>query len=435
MENNKAFIATLNNITPIEGADKIVKAWVTLENIPQASVVVGKETKEGTKVVYFDSNLALKQEVINIIDENSPDHGKEGFVSIGNYLARGNRVRCIKLRGTISNGLSIEIEKFYPFFSNAEKAEKTLVEGYAFDKIGGTEICEKWLPKTRQRGGPNLGKKGKKAKEESRMIPNHFHFHVDTDQLLRNVHKLHPDHIYSISRKIHGTSAICGKVLVKRKLGWYEKVLKKLGVNINDTEYDHIYASRKVIKNDAENLGYYNVDLWTEAGQKYFLGKLRPSETVYYEIVGYLPNSDKMIQKDYDYGCKPGEYKIAVYRITTTLPDGSVIDYNWDQIKERCKQMDVPMVEEYYYGKGIDCPVGNHDDTIKDWQYTAIEYLKDHYLEKDALDCKKKVPDEGIVVRDFSTLGIEVFKLKSDKFTLKESKNKENEVEDIEEEQ
>lgn len=434
MENNKAFIATLKNIIPIKGADNIVKADVTLDNVTITTVVVGKDTEEGSLVAYFDANLALEDPAIELIDKATPGYETEGFVSIGKYLARGNRVRCIKLRGTISNGLVLPVERLRAFGDNIFK------EGFSFTELNGHKICEKWVPKTKSRTQGSK-KKGKKVKETSRIIPDQFHFHVDTAQLLRNVHKLDPDHIYSISRKLHGTSAICGNVLVKRKLNWREKFLKKIGININDTEYDYIYASRKVIKNSSLNpAGFYGTDLWTESSKKYFEGKLHPSETVYYEIYSYLPGSQKMIQKDYNYGCKEGEYNIAVYRITTTLPDGTILDYDWDQIRERCKELEVPMVEEYYYGKLKDIVIPDKllqiNDNIKIWQRQVIQYLKDTYLEKDATDCKKKhTPDEGIVVRDFSTLGIEVFKLKSDRFTLKESKNKEDEVEDIEEEQ
>jgi hypothetical protein len=100
MDNNKGFVAYLRNISKIEGADKIVKAWVTLNNIPITSVVVGVNTKENTPVIYFDSNMALSDFTVSSIDKLSPDYGKEGFLSVGNYLAKGNRVRCIKLKQT-----------------------------------------------------------------------------------------------------------------------------------------------------------------------------------------------------------------------------------------------------------------------------------------------------------------------------------------------
>ena len=37
---------------------------------------------------------------------------KENFTSVSRYLARGNRIKTVKLRGTISDGLVISPEKF-----------------------------------------------------------------------------------------------------------------------------------------------------------------------------------------------------------------------------------------------------------------------------------------------------------------------------------
>jgi hypothetical protein len=431
MENNKGFVACLRNITPIEGADKIVRASVVLKEIPLTTVVVGVDTKENTPIIYFDSNMALTDSAIEAIDKLSPEYGKEGFKSVGNYLAKGNRVRCIKLRKTISNGLSIEVEKFYQFFKNEEEAKKTLVEGYSFTEINGQEICKKWLPPLRHTGNGNNKQKGRKGKVISRVILDYFHFHIDTDMLLRNTHKLNPDHIISISRKIHGTSSICSNAIVKRKLSIKDRIAKLLKVKVQETENDYLYASRTVIKNEATTTGFYSTDIWTKAGETFFKGKLRPNETCYYEIVGYLPGTSSMIQKDYNYGCNIGEYKIAVYRITSTALDGSILEYSWDQIKERCIELNVPMVQEYYYGKAKDLypklSLENH------WKENFVEQLKQDYLEKDCEDCATKVPDEGIVLRDISTLGIEVYKLKSEKFYLRESDMKEKEIVDIEE--
>ena len=35
----------------------------------------------------------------------------------------------------------------------------------------------------------------------------------------------------------------------KEGLNWFEKLAKKIGLNIVDTEYDLIYGSRNVVKN------------------------------------------------------------------------------------------------------------------------------------------------------------------------------------------
>ena len=217
---------------------------------------------------------------------------------------------------------------------------------------------------------------------------------------------------------------------MKRKLNLLEKAAKIIGVKIIDTEYDYIYASRSVVKNDATTSGFYKEDIWTEAGKKYFATKLHPSETVYYEIVGFLP-SGGAIQKGYRYGCKPDEYKIAVYRITATGADGTVYEYSWQAMKQRCEELQVPMVEEFYYGKASNFPLYSNPTNPEYWVSYFINDLKANYLEKKAEDCDNN-PDEGIVIR-IEGMNIEAYKLKSEAFLLRESKAHEEEIIDIEE--
>lgn len=432
MNNNTAIVAKLGNIRPIEGKDKIVSAQVILNGVPLTQVVVGIDTKEDTPIVYFDSNLSLPDIVIDKIDKLSPDYGKEDFKGLRTYLAKGNRIRAIKLGSTLSNGLAIEIEKFYQFFNSIDEAKEFLVHGNSFTHIKELEICKKWLPPVKGTNSRTKEKKGNK--KISRVIPELFHFHIDTQQLLRNLHMINPNQIISISRKVHGTSAIVSNAKVLRKLSPFDKVLKFFKYPINEMEYDYLYASRTVIKNDAEGTGFYGVDLWTQVGKDNFLGKLHKGESVYYEIVGYIPATNKYIQKGYDYGCKVGEYKIAVYRITQTNDDGIVFEYGWEAVKERCKELNTPMVQEYYFGKAKDL----YPDLAIDenWNVNFAENLKRDYLEKDCNDnFGKKVPDEGIVLR-IEAKDITVYKLKSEKFFVHESKMKEKEDNiDIEEEE
>ena len=413
MENNKAFKAVLGNITKIEGADRIVSASVILEGVPITQVVVGVDTVEGTPIVYFDSNMCLSD---NFIADNP---------ELKTYLAKGNRVRCVKLKGVISNGLAVGLEKF-------SKYTKDIPD--SFTSLGSTEICKKWVPEVVQQGSrSNKVGKAKNAKKPSRVIPEVFHFHIDTQQLVRNLHKINPDDVISISRKIHGTSAICSYVPVKKELSFKDKVAKALGCDVKDTVYDYLYASRTVIKNDSDNI---HTDLWSTVGKELFFGKLNKGETIYYEIVGYMPGTSTFIQKNYDYGCKPGDYKIAVYRITQTNEDGVVFEHGWASMKERCKELNVPMVEQYYFGKAYDhFMLGIDSDDLTAWRVGFVQELRQMYLEKDATDnlCKK-VPDEGIVLR-VEAKDITVFKLKSERFILNESASKDAGEVDLEEQE
>ncbi len=419
--NNTAIIAKLGNLTKIEGADNIIQASVIVNDIPLTTVVVGIETQENTPVIYFDSNLSIDQDFIELIDKQNPKFGSENFKGLGTYLAKGNRVRAIKLRGCVSNGLAVEVSTLWNICTAVEL--ERMVEGYEFTELNGKTICKKWLPPVRN--SQSRGNKETKGnKKVSRIIPELFKFHIDTEQLVKHMHEINPEDVISISRKIHGTSAICSYNKVLKKLSFVEKIFKTLKFPVINTEWEYLYASRTVIKNDAISTGFYSVDIWTRAGEDHFKNKLHKGETVYFEIVGYLPLTSKFIQKTFDYGCKVGEYKIAVYRITSTNEDGIVHEYSWAAVKERCKELNVPMVQEYYFGRAKDLyPELN---TAEHWHQNFIANLRRDYLEKDCNDnlCKK-VPDEGIVLR-VEAKDIQVYKLKSEKFFAYESKAKED---------
>ena len=80
--------------------------------------------------------------------------------------------------------------------------------------------------------------------------------------------------LISITEKIHGMSHISAYVMCHKELTWKEKLAKWLTGNIFDI-YDHLYASKNVIKNQYYNPnvtpGFYGCDTW-----KYADDYLRP---------------------------------------------------------------------------------------------------------------------------------------------------------------
>lgn len=239
---------------------------------------------------------------------------------------------------------------------------------------------------------------------------------------------------------IHNTSGISSKILCKKKLNSFEKLLKKFGINIIDSEYDYIYSSRKVIKNPNLNPNakhYYKDDIWGIAD-----AELRPflqnGITFYYEIVGYLPDGG-MIQKSFDYGyIQPkhdryieGEnYGIYIYRITYTNNEGKVFEFSAKQVQDFCKEKGLKAVPELYYGYAINftgvMPLKQDQNnlyqySIEDWKNHFLTALKSQYNEKNCFMCKNKVPEEGCVVRIEGT-DLEVYKCKSTAFLEFETK-------------
>mgnify|MGYP001416545720 CR=1 FL=1 len=207
MENNKAVVCKIGFFEDIKNKQKIITAKVFLKGVPLTQVVVGKgDYNEGDLVVYFDSNLCIEQSVIEAIDKQNENYNKEGFVSLSRYLAKGNRVKSIRLGEAISDGLVIPVEKFESFLD--KKTKSSFNEGFSFNDLGDIHICHKYVPPVKQQSTPGSKKDRKKRKLISRVIPNMFKFHVDTQQILRNVHRLNPEMVASVSRKIHGTSDI-----------------------------------------------------------------------------------------------------------------------------------------------------------------------------------------------------------------------------------
>lgn len=170
---------------------------------------------------------------------------------------------------------------------------------------------------------------------------------------------------------IHNTSVILGNLPVRRPLKWWEKVIHKIGIRVNDREFGGIYSTRRVIQNKFINPRASRAN--NEPGNEYqavnadFIGFLSPGMTVYGEICGYKP-SGKPIQApkgiDHDYGCVPGQYKFMPYRVTETDSEGNPTEWsvpdvmNWtstvrDQLPENEKDKIMDMVL-LYHGKAGD---------------------------------------------------------------------------------
>jgi hypothetical protein len=410
MSNYKATIVEITNLHPHRNADRL-----ECTNIFGNNVIVGKDVKIGDIGVYFPVECQLSEEFARANDliRRKDENGNPA----GGMLEENRRVRAIKLRGERSEGLWLE----YDSLNRLVAPDRVLLPvGLEFDVIGDKEVCRKYTVPTHGK----LTERNQKQPRESRIVDGQFRFHHDTAQLGKNIHKITPFDLIAITWKLHGTSAIAANVLVKRTLTWLERVAKRLGVAVNDKIYDYVFASRRVIKNEYENVKqhYYKYDLWTEVGEKFFRDRLHAGETVYYEIVGYLKDGG-FIQKGYDYKCDPlgDQVKVYVYRITRTLPDGSVVELPFHQVFERARQIGVDFVPLIYYGKAFDYfPVAHK--TVEAWQEAFFNKLKqDHIRDQDSVFCVNQVPEEGICVR-VEYLEPETYKLKSFRFLEHETK-------------
>jgi hypothetical protein len=432
-ENYAATLVVIKNIIKLDNCDNVVHTSI-FGNL----VVVDKETKIGDKGIFFPVETRLSD---NYLYENNlyrePTANK--IKSEKGYFEPNGRIRCVKFRGHRSEGLFMPNKSLLPFAEAVDVA--ALPEGSVFDEINGIRICEKYVPKiTRTPGQPGSGNQIKKIKRASRLIDGQFRFHPDTAMLGKNIFKIKPSTLISITDKLHGTSFGVANILCKKKINPFLRFLSKVGIPIVNTEYAIIYNSRKVIKNDKQYNSpnhFYGEDLWKDIADQ-IKDILLPGMTAYGEAVGFT-NSGKAIQHGYDYGYpkqgwSPGEltdlpgdtknFGVYIYRLTLTTPTGQVVEFSAQQVQEWCKAHGLNPVPQFFYGRAGEFFPVQGNPSIEEWQGELLSKLLSSYnMEKLDPNCLMyKVPAEGLVLRIEDGISYDAYKLKSFAFRERETK-------------
>ena len=413
-ENSKNYacsVVEIKDLFEIEGADAVVRTVVNGNN-----VVVPKSTQVGSKMLYFVSGTKLSEDYCrrnNLYDraEENENTEKKGFISF-----KQKRVKAIKLRGIISDGMLMPLDSLYTF----TKGAALLQVGNEFTNIDGISICEKYIVPVKE-GNQGGQKTVKTNKLKDLIVDSQFHFHHETEHFVKHLNKFTQETEIIITRKLHGSSLILSNVLINKQLSLKDRLFKLFGAEIPTSEYGIIWSSgkprgklpkgieSKTNKWDTPNPSYYTSDIWARA-YKEIGHTVEKGISVYAEIVG------KGIQGEmFTYN---QEYGIHVYRITQTSVDGNVVEFSWEQVKKYCQKYGLNYVEEYFVGKVKEMVV---DDR------SLLGYLQQKYLNKSYTDCKI---DEGICIKLRNT--DEIFKLKSPNFIKMESDNQENEIEEQE---
>jgi hypothetical protein len=331
-------------------------------------------------MLYFVSGTELNTEYCkeNNLYENvelNKDVSKKG------YLSTKSRVKAIKLKGEISDGMIMPLET----------VSKELKEGDMFTHIDEKMICKKYQPFEEK---VNLTKKEKnnKNKLSKYLVDKQLKFHFETPHYNRNIEKLKENKQMIVTRKYHGSSFIVANILCKKHFNFIEKFIN-LFFNFISKEYKIVYSSGKPksqLPKGIEGLflnknsSFYSDDIWKKASDilKPFLQK---GMSIYGEIIG------KGIQgEEYTYN---REYVLKIYRITLTNEDGYTNELSWEDVKKFCNKYELEHVDEYYQGIPI-----------------SLEELQEKYLNKSYPDCKI---DEGICIRNEHH---EIYKLKSPNF-------------------
>jgi hypothetical protein len=411
-EVNNAIITQLTNVRKHPNADKLQLATVL-----GTTVIVGLESHENDKVIYFDSNLRLSPDYLkyNNLYSNqdlNKDKTKKG------YFGSNGRVKATKLRGELSNGYVTNLSSLF-YLLNPIETDKIKINT-EFTHINSIEICAKYVIPNRN---PNLGRNGKKnCKIDNTISSKMFVRHWDTKQFKRE-YNLIPSGIVYIEEKIHGTSARVGNMLSKKQLSLPERILKKLGVNIQMYDYKCLNASRNIV------LTRYNKNKYRQhiqSTRNIIFAQLKPhlkkGEQLYFEIFGY-ETTGKCIQKDFSYGCKLGEYKAMLYRVTQNNEDGEVFDMSREYVYNRAEELGLmkPILFDTYI---------HHNSKVED----LINNVNSFTDGKSTLD--NNTIREGVVIWFKNNRGQwTCLKNKSDNFLLKESKLKDDDnYVDVEEE-
>lgn len=433
----KAIIARATNLRKHPNADRLQLATVV-----GCQVVVGLNVVEGQMGVYF----ATDGIILDPFAKNNNLYRKkdEAGNSIGGMFDEPARVRTQKFRKAVSDGFFCEMENLIRAGINP-KIVANLQEGYEFDELEGIKICQKWINQQTIKRMGSATKKGKKSLQS-----NMFKEHLDTAHLFRNLHRIERNRHVVLTLKVHGTSARIGNVLVDRELKWHEKVLKWMGVKIQDKEWCNLAGTRRVVLGSENAIlnqqrGYYSNEFRHNAA-KPFVGNIRKGETWYYEVVGYenavgpspimpVVNTQKIEDKEftkkfsnfgdnvhmvYKYGCESGKFDIYVYRITVANEDGHHYDLSWNDVKYRCTEIGIKHAPEIVQ--------------LFDVNGEALEKIvREHMDGPDPIDPSHW--REGVVVRVESGTEVQFYKAKNDIFKILEGHAKESGAVDQEEAQ
>lgn len=352
------YITTINHLRKHSNADRLQCTTVFGNN-----VILDLSYQEGQRVVFFPTDGQLSAEFAN---ENDLVRKKdENGNNIGGYLDPEKRnITALKLRGEKSEGLVLPIEVLSKY-TNVDK----LKDGDQITILNGHEICKKYIPNSKKRGGhgSSSGNISRNKKEEKEKVSYPFFVeHIDTAQLAYNQNAFKEGDICYITLKMHGTSArTANTIQVTKKKA--PKLLKTLfGMKDKEIiEYQPVSGTRRTTLRDYEG-GWHGSDVFRKKYHDLFKDKLPKGMEVFYEIVGWVNESttimgkcsnklvkDKEFSNQYgketvfSYGCQTGQSDCYVYRMTMTNSDGYSVELPWEQVQAECERMGVKCVPTF----------------------------------------------------------------------------------------
>lgn len=415
----KGFVVEIKGLRKHENADRLQIATVF-----GSDVVVGLNVQKGDISAYFPTDGQLSYDFAlhaGLLAKDIEGNKLEGYLD-----PKKRNIKAIRLRGERSDGILVPLETVESF------TKTKLNVGDTIDTVGGKLVCQKYIPQTKSKEGTPKSTNKKLSKKAEFPL---FKEHADTQQFMYNTEKFKLGDRVVMSLKLHGTSARTTYTKKVKKLNFFHKLFKVTPLN----DFLTVSGTRRVIL-DSFDGGFYGSNGFRKQYHDYFDGKLEKGETVFGEIVGFLPDgksimptvdNKKMKDKDFiktygdfttfSYGCEPMQSEFYVYRMNMTNEDGYVVEYPTDLIKLRCEQMGVKMV-----------PV--LEDFILESEEQLMELVEKHTEGVDPIG--KTHIREGVILRIENRDKFEAYKNKSFTFKILEGIIKEDALEaDMEEAQ
>lgn len=402
------------------------------------TVIVGLDTKDGDLGVFFPVDGQLSEEFAQANDlvRRKDAEGNNA----GGFFEENRKVRAQKFRGVISTGFWVPIGYFEYLGTIALADLLTKAEGYQFDALDLHEICRKYVTPATLRAA-TAAKKKKTGRHQTPTFP----MHDETQQFAYFVDHIRPGSLLVITTKAHGTSGRVGNVLDEVPVvGWRKKVNELLRRDVfkPKSEYKFLHGTRRVILSRVKDFSndFHSHGFREEVAQA-FEGKLKTGELVYFEVLGFEPDgkpimppadttklADKTFTKTYgatmqwSYGCAPGEHRILIYRIAYSMPDGTVIDLPWADVKRRALEMGMETVLEETCEVEVETEFDEFETRPITFIYEGnreelIDIVKDYADGQDPLGNHWK---EGVVVR-VDGARPKFYKYKNDIFKFLES--------------
>lgn len=272
MSTFKVEIIKIDDVMVHPNADRLelvkVKDWIC--------VTSKGSFQKGDAAVYFPIDSILNHETESKIF--SPD---------SKIKLDKSRVRTIKIRGAISQGLVIKPEVFFDLDDIYEGEDVT-------EQLG----VKKYEPPT---GTPST--RGHQVSKKQ--VNPHFRKYTGIENA-KNYPKLFEEgEEVSVTEKVHGSNFRAGYLPYSANTVW-KKIKQWFGFV---PKWEFVYGSHNVqLQNKIFYKGYYKSNIYEEMVIKYDLKtKLQPGEVVYGEVYG------DGVQRGYKYGCKPNERCLVLF--------------------------------------------------------------------------------------------------------------------------